>query len=329
MCPWLQVGTCPHDPELNGPADPVAHRESAADLAERVCHLYECEQLSTYQIAAAIGVDRQRAGRILRRAGVAVKPRGAGRRRAQDPRAGLAEDLYLRRMLSTTQIAALTGVPGRTVRGWLQARGVPMRTRGRMNREDRQDAPAAAVAEFYLRQGLSAAQAGQALGLPARVVLRTAHDAGLPVRVGGPPPQQGPDEIELIAAIYADPLVRKALAQHGIAAVPAGGPIWQRFPAALPLDADLAGQLYLDCGLAVRHIELLSGQPAQTVLRLLHRSGVPIRAAGGRSPFLRRWRRSLSRKSSKEVSETLSGRGRGVRSRGERLPARGASTQRR
>ena len=264
--------------------------ESAAALAERVCQLYECEHLSTYQIAAVVGIDRQRVGRMLRRAGVAVKPRGAGRRRAQDPRVGLAEDLYRRRGLTTTQIAALTGVPGRTIRGWLRARGVPMRTRGRMNREDRKDAPAVAVQELYLGQGLSAAQAGEVLGVPARVVLRTAHDAGLPVRVGGPPPQQGPAEIELIAAIYADPLVRRTLARHGIAAVPAGGPIWQRFPAALPLDADLARELYLDCGLAARHIELLSGQPAQTVLRLLHCSGVPVRGAGGRSPFLRRWR---------------------------------------
>jgi hypothetical protein len=281
MCPWPPPGGCPHD---------SARLESAAALAERVCHLYECEKLSTYQIAAVVGIDRQRAGRMLRRAGVAVKPRGAGRRRAEDPRAGLAEDLYLRRRLSTTQISGLTGVPVRTVCGWLRARGVQMRTRGPMNREDRQDVPADALARLYVSQGLSAAETGRALGVPARVVLRAAHDAGLPVRIGGPPPRHGPAEIELIAAIYADPLVRRTLARHGIAAVPAGGPIWQRFPAALPLNADLAGELYLDCGLAVKHIELLSGQPAQTVLRLLHHGGVPVRGAGGRSPFLRRWR---------------------------------------
>lgn len=80
----------------------------------------------------------------------------------------------------------------------------------------------------------------------------------------------------------------RALTRHGIAAVPPGGPIWQRFPSALPLNGDLARELCLDCGLAVRHIELLSGQPAQSVLRLMHRSGVPVRSAGGRSPFLRR-----------------------------------------
>jgi hypothetical protein len=45
----------------------------------------------------------------------------------------------------------------------------------------------------------------------------------------------------------------------------------------------------------VRHIELLSGQPAQTVLRLLHNNGVQTRGAGGRSPFLRRWRTRLPR----------------------------------
>jgi predicted HTH domain antitoxin len=276
--PCSPAGVCPHD--------------SAMDLAQRVCHLYECEKLSTYQIAVVVGIGRQRVGRTLRRAGVAAKPRGAGRRRPEDPRAGLAESLYLRGSLSTTQISGLTGVPVRTVQGWLRTRGVPMRSRGPRTREDRHEVPADALAELYVRQGLSAAQAGHALGVPARVVLRTAHDSGLPVRVGGPPPQRGPAEIQLIDALYADPLVRRVLARHGIGAVAAGGPIWQRFPAALLLNADLAGELYLDCGLAVKHIKLLSGQPAQTVLSLLHKIGVPVRVAGGPSPFLRRWRGS-------------------------------------
>jgi hypothetical protein len=48
--------------------------------------------------------------------------------------------------------------------------------------------------------------------------------------------------------------------------------------------------LYVICGLGVRHIELLSGQPAQTILRLLHAQEIQLRPAGGRSPFMRRWR---------------------------------------
>jgi predicted HTH domain antitoxin len=282
-CPHLRAGGLHPDGderrELSGTA-----------LLEHVCHLYECEELSTYRIGAVLAIDRQRVGRMLRRAGVVVKARGAGRSRAQDARAELAEDLYLRRGLSTTEISELLEVPGRTVRDWLRAREVPMRTRGPMNREDRQDVPTEALAELYVRCGLSAADTGRLLGAAPRVVLRAAHDAGLPVRLGGPPPEHGPAEIELIDAIYADPLVCSVLARHAISAVSAGGAIWRRFPSAVPVSADLVTELYLDCGLALRHIELLSGQPQQTLLKLLHRLGVPVRDAGGRSPFLRRWR---------------------------------------
>ena len=65
---------------------------------------------------------------------------------------------------------------------------------------------------------------------------------------------------------------------------------WQRFPVPLPVSPQLAEELYVWCGLGVRHIELLTGQPAQTVLRLLAAHGIARRPAGGRTPFMRRWR---------------------------------------
>ena len=48
---------------------------------ERLAHLYLCLGLSTYEIAGHSGIDRQRVTRLLRRAGVPVRPRGAGRLR--------------------------------------------------------------------------------------------------------------------------------------------------------------------------------------------------------------------------------------------------------
>jgi hypothetical protein len=198
--------------------------------------------------------------------------------------------LYLESRLSSGQISTLTGIPERTVRAWLRRRGVPMRTRGRLNREDRITVPADALAELYLRSGLTAAETGELLGVSYRVVLRAAHDQGLPVRVGGAPPHSGPAEIELIDALYDDPLVQQALARHGLPRRPAGGPIWQRFPVPLRVDADLAEELYAGCGVGLRHIELLSGQPAETIRGLLRARGIPLRPPGGRSPFLRRWR---------------------------------------
>lgn len=130
------------------------------------------------------------------------------------------------------------------------------------------------------------------LGVSRRVVLRSAHDGGLPVRVGGAPPGHGPSEIELTQALYADTAVSEVLTRHGVPQVPPSGPIWQRFPVPHTLTAELATELYSGCGLGLHHIELLTGQPAGTVSSLLRAAGVSLRAAGGRSPFMRRWRES-------------------------------------
>jgi hypothetical protein len=271
--------------------------DPGTDLVELVSHLYLCDGLSTYRIGEVTGIDRQRVGRMLARAGVPVKPRGAGRRRPVDEEQAaldrLMERLYAESGLSSRDISAITGIPQRTVRDRLRARGVRMRTRGRLNREDRVAVPADALIRLYVGAGLSAADTGRLLGVSGQIVLRAAHDDGLAVRVGGPAPSRGPAEIELVDALYADPLVRHTLTRHHIARRPAGGPIWQRFPVPVPLGAELAEELYVVCGLGVRHIELLTGQPAQTILRLLRAQGITRRPAGGRSPFMRRWRAGL------------------------------------
>ena len=274
----------------------AADRASRPDAAppELVPHLYVCRGLSTYRIAEITGISRYRVGRLLGQAGVPVKARGAGRRREpgaeQDALTGTMAKLYLESRLSSSRISAITGVPERTVRARLRRHGVPMRTRGRLNREDRITVPADALAQLYVRTGLTAAETGKLLGVSFRVVLRAAHDQGLPVRIGGVPPHHGPTEIELVDALYDDPLVQQTLMRHGLARRAAGGPIWQRFPVPLRVDAELAEELYVACGVGLRHIELLCGQPAETIRGLLHARGIPLRPPGGRSPFLRRWR---------------------------------------
>jgi hypothetical protein len=84
--------------------------------------------------------------------------------------------------------------------------------------------------------------------------------------------------------------VSEVLTRHGVPQVPVPGPIWQRLPAPHKLTAELATDLYSGRGLGLHHIERLTGQPAKTVGSLLRASGVPLRPAGGRSPFMRRWR---------------------------------------
>lgn len=261
-----------------------------------LAHLYLCAGLSTYRIAQLTGSDRQRVTRRLRRAGVPPRPRGAGgtrpERRHGDP-PDLAEvltDLYVRQRLTIAQAGALLGIPARTVRDRLRRYGIQARTRGGWEREDRRVLPPEALWDLYSRNGLSADDVGRKLDASRKAVLRNAHDQGLPVRAGGAVHQSGPAEIELVSALYADALVDAVLAEHKIPRVPAGGPIWQRFPEPVPLSRQLVADLYWGCGVGLNHIELLTGQPAQTVGGFMHRAGIAIRHPGGRSPFLRRWR---------------------------------------
>lgn len=102
-----------------------------------------------------------------------------------------------------------------------------------------------------------------------------------------------PDEIELTRALYADPLVAAALAAHNVPRVPAGGPLSQRFPKPVPLTTPLVKDLYWGCGTGLSHIELLTGQATETIRSFMVRAGIPLRHAGGRTPFLRRWRSGL------------------------------------
>jgi hypothetical protein len=277
------------------PAGTSASALPPDDVAQLAAHLYLCEGLSTYRISEITAMGRQRVGRLLMKAGVPVKPRGAGRQRPRDD-SQVALDMLMARLYAGSgwnsgQISALTGVSERAVRSRLRASGVRMRTRGRLNREDRVHVRADQLIQLYVADGLSAADTGRLLGVSGQAVLRAAHDEGLPVRVGGPEPSHGPGQIELVNALYADALVRDVLMRYGIQARPAGGPIWQRFPVPVAVSPQLAEDLYVGCGLGVRHIELLTGQPSQTVLRLLEARGIARRPAGGRSPFMRRWRR--------------------------------------
>lgn len=223
-------------------------------VPERLAHLYLCRGLSTYRIAELTGLDRQRVTRALHRAGVALRPRGAGRfrppRRRDDP-PGLAQlmaELYEVARLSSRQIAAITGLPERTIRDRLRRYGVRIRSRGRWNREDRRAVPAEIIHDLYSQLGMTAAEVGESIGTSPNTVLRSAHVLGVPVRIGGIAPLSGPDEIELVKALYNDVLVASVLGAHDIAHVPPGNPNWARFPEPVPLSAALVKDLYWYCG---------------------------------------------------------------------------------
>ena len=192
--------------------------------------------------------------------------------------------------LSSRQIAEITGLPERTVRDRLRRYGIRARSRGGWNREDRQTVPAETLRSLYEQLGMTAAEVGKLVGASHHTVLRSAHALGVPVRTGGAVPLPGPDEIELVRALYEDDLIVSVLDAHDIPHVPPGGPIWERFPERVPLSTPLVKDLYWYCGAGLNHIELLTGQPAMTVRGFMRREGIPLRHPGGRTPFLRRWR---------------------------------------
>jgi hypothetical protein len=287
-CPYCGAGGDDSEAEVAVPNDQTRPGWLA--------HLYECRGWSTYQIARQAGISRQRVTRMLHAAGVEVRPRGAGRGRtvslsSANPRLPrLMRQLYEESRLSSRQISVLLSIPERTVRDRLRSYGITARTRGGWNREDRTTIPADVLGALYGELGMAAEQVGERLGMSRNIVLRSAHALGLPVRSGGAVPLDGPAEIGLLSALYADPLIDTVLAAHCVPRVTEGGDISTRFPEPVPLTTPLVKDLYLGCGVSLNHIELLTGQAAQSVRAFMQRAGIPLRHPGGRCPFLRRWR---------------------------------------
>jgi hypothetical protein len=248
---------------------------------------------STYRIAEDVGIDRQRVGRLLRKAGVALPQRGQGRRRplrvAQATTDEMLRKLYVDLRMPSTEIGAVLGISDRLIRSRLRRAGISLRSKGKWDRRDRTDAEKDDVSRLYVDQELTAGVVGGKLGVSRRIVLRSAHTYGLAVRAGGMPRPAAEFDIRLIEALYEDRDVALVLSEHSIPVVRQPGPIWERFPAPVPLTDDLLAALYVGCGLACFHIELLTGQPAHTVLQRLEKAAIARRPRGGRSPFMRRW----------------------------------------
>lgn len=271
--------------------DAAALHLASADLADEVVRLYS-DGLSTRRIGAAVGLGRQVVTRILRRAGVQIAPRGAGRARPTARLAGRPEltehirELYVERHLTRARVADILGIGEAEVRSRMAAAGIPTRTRGQFDRADRRHFDPTDIEDLYVGLEFTADEVGDRLHASRHTVLRTAHDLGLPVRFGGDRQAlHGPADIELIRALYDDPLVADVVARYDLPVRPAGSSIDSRFPVPVELTRALLADLYEGCGLSAFHIELLTGEPAATVRRRLKRWGIALRPPGGRSPF--------------------------------------------
>lgn len=294
----LPVSVLPVDPATDGdrieardrqpgPAMAVLPEDTLADLYRR--------GLSIRQIATHLRLPRRQVAAAIRSAGIVPAPHGRGRSRpnARVSRPeGIEEvlrQLYVEQRFTRAQVAAVLNVPEHRVRIWLLECDIPIRSRGRTNREDRHRPEKAVLQQLYVDQGLPAREVGRRLSSGLNRVLAGLHDNALAVRDGGNAPSSS--AIRLLDALYDDLQVRECLRRHDVPVVRKPGPLPQRFPVPFRLTEALLRDLYLDCGLSTVHIELLTGQPADTVRKAMASAGITRRAPGGRSPFLRRQRR--------------------------------------
>jgi hypothetical protein len=266
--------------------------------AEIVRRRYVDDGLSIRRIADELHLPRRYVSQVLHGYGIPVEPRGAGRprpRRCPAPAPDIAAalvDFYLNQRLDRAEVARRLGVSDGRVRTWLRHLGVPVRTRGWNNREDRRRDPTQLIEDLYVTAGLSADEVAAHIGSTRGRVLASAHEGDLPVRPGAAATDGA--EVSLLTALYRDRRVLTALARHGVSANLTPGPITERFATPIRLSPQLLADLYKECGLSTTQIELVTGQPAATVRRHLHHAAIPLRHAGGLAPFTRRARHGLT-----------------------------------
>jgi transposase-like protein len=220
--------------------------------APELVQMYQQQEVTAAQIARQVGVPVGRVLKVLHDAGVQIDParqaaavRTAAATRPKAPalppsEGDWAEHQY-RQGWAYSLIAGALGRPHCAVRRELHDRGLATAQPLLPGRGSRVQAPADAVEELYVEEGMSAQQVGQALGLPGGVVLRTGHAHGMPIRQGGTP--RVPIELCLLDALYDDLEISRVLDRHHIPRRPATGHIAERLqPADRTAHGPVAGR---------------------------------------------------------------------------------------
>ena len=253
--------------------------------------LYVTQRLDDATIAQQYDVPTWRVTKNRREFGCAPATRAHAA--AIDPAAPAPVELqrlYVDDGRTLEQIAREKHTSTTVVRRWLEVAQIPIQPR--TSREHRKQLDPVLVAELYQEREWGAAEIAASLDVGIRLVLRTLHDHGVPVRRGGSPPRT-PSRATIdprLTALYADPEITTMLRRHRIPRREQPGSIIDRFPEAAPVTQSFLREAYLQIGLAATHIEQLTGQPAERILGLLHASSVPVRSAGSFSPWYLRHR---------------------------------------
>ena len=256
--------------------------------------LYVARQLTTREVAAELGITKERVIRALTAAGIARRPRSV--RRPRGARAAVTdaalERIYRRQGMTIAEAAAHFGVSEEYLRRRVTEAG--------LTRRPGTFAPRSAWAPQVLQtravklyaDGLTMREVGARLGVSASTVSTALHAAKVPVRPGGGarPEAQRPPRT-LISDLYADPGIVAALRRHHVR-VPdeadwhVTGPFHTYVP--LPVPAALLRELYVDIGLSIHHIGLLIGLGDIATRNRLIQAGVTFRPSPGRCPWNRR-----------------------------------------
>jgi transposase len=207
--------------------------------------LYVQQGLSVGQVAARLGVDRERVTRRLAAYGIRPHPHGwRGEHGLTHP---VLQELYERQQLTLRAIAERFGVTHGTVRRALARHGIAPRPRTVPGSGGRPPLSAEALHELYVTRGQSMTQIARQLGY------LTPRGAPAVARV------------------------RRALARAGIRR----RQVWQgNLAGRQGVDHRLLEELYVDQQLSATQVGLLVGLSATSVLHRLHQQGVPVRAPG-------------------------------------------------
>jgi predicted transcriptional regulator len=239
---------------------------------------------SAKEIAAEVGVSEQSVLRYLHRHDIAVRP---GRASTTAFSAEYLQHEYVEAGRSLNDIGREHGVTGETVRKWLQRYGIERR-----RPEARRDFTDDDLVRRYVEEGQTIAQIASALGASPTTITKRLDAAGVERRHSAPVTitrehleREYLHRGRTMAEIGNDlgvsaTTVRKYLDRYGIAARPKNSqPLLERV-----LSREFLQREYVDGGRTAREVAQEVGVSEQTVLRYLHRHGLPVRAAGFSSP---------------------------------------------
>ncbi|HVM13224.1 MAG TPA: hypothetical protein VM287_02730 [Egibacteraceae bacterium] len=190
----------------------------------------------------------------------------------------LLRTMYVDQRLRVHEIAERLGYARAAVSRALREHGLVVERRRGRPRAKRRECDRETLEELYLRRDMSAAAVGEELGVSAGFVLKRLHDFGIPVRRNR---WERPEENQArLDRLRKDRRVRAAL-------IKAGTPRWREEGTAVPEDplpAPLLKTLYVDLGLAMFDIELLTGRSENTIRAGLVAAGIPVKPRPGYRP---------------------------------------------